>query len=67
MCVVICIRVFKIFFCSHFCIAIFIPLKIVGHNFDVNCSFIGFFFSIINYIIFVCSLIFKNITIYQSK
>ena len=43
MCVLICKRVFKIF-CSHFCIAIFIPLKIVGHKFDVNCSFIGFFF-----------------------
>ena len=62
------------FFCSHFCIAIFFPLKIVGHNFDVNYYFIGFFFyffyllylSIINYIIFVCSLIFKNITICQS-
>ena len=72
MCVLICIKVFEIFL-SNFCIAIFIPLKIVENNFDVNCSFIGFFFfffflylSIINYILFVCSLIFKNITIYQS-
>ena len=41
MCVLICIRVFKIFFCSHFCIAIFIPLTILLLDF-----FFFFFFFI---------------------
>ena len=47
MCVLICISVFKIFFVHIFVFISFFPLKIVGHNFDVNYYFIGFFLFIV--------------------